>query len=112
MTSSPSHDRQSLSATCERRVLIVAELDRTAPATMHEWDALERSCARCFQAHRVTIVGVIATRDGEQIRLLLRSPDVESARQLLRRLAISVERIWSCGAEWEKLARDAGSASP
>jgi hypothetical protein len=74
---------------------VVAALNFDQPNTIADLVAIERSCAWCFEAHRVQLVGLYLARNGKRAVLVFRAPDAESVRLAHRQLAISFARMWS-----------------
>lgn len=74
---------------------VVAALHFDQPNTIADLVAIEHSCARCFEAHRVQLVGLYVARNGKRAVLVFRAPDAESVRLAHRQLAISFARMWS-----------------
>jgi hypothetical protein len=73
---------------------VVAELSFDKPSTVAELAAIERSCAWCFETHRVRLVRLFLARDRKRAVLVFRAPDAESVRLACRHAGMPFEWGW------------------
>lgn len=72
---------------------VVAEIGIDPSSTLAELASIERSCAWCFETHRVQLTGLLLTRDRTRAFFVFRAPDVESVRLACRILRVPLERV-------------------
>jgi hypothetical protein len=75
---------------------VVGELSFDTPIALADFAAIEQSCTRCFETHRVQLVALFLARDRKRAVLLFRAPDAESVRLACRHLTPPLERVWQC----------------
>lgn len=79
---------------------IVVELSFDRRITLAGLAAIERSCAWCFETHRVQLVRAFLSRDHQRAILVFRAPDAESVRLVCRHVKMRIERLWPCHQVW------------
>jgi hypothetical protein len=90
------HDLQQLRSTAQATSddfsHVVGELRFDTPTTPAELAALERSCAWCFESHRVQLLQLFLARNCMRAVLLFRAPDAEAVRVVCRHLEMALEQ--------------------
>ena len=74
---------------------VIAELQFAVPITLADIAMLETSCTWCREMHRVELVQLFVARNRKRVVLVFRAPDAESVREVCRRVALPVERLWT-----------------
>lgn len=88
--------RRPAKATSDDLTDVVGELNLDRPITLADLAAIERSCAWCFETHRVQFVRLFLARNRKRAVLVFRAPDAESVRLACRHAQVSFERVWPC----------------